>query len=550
MELHLSVPAHWVRKFSFAFQYSTWFTKIFVTVAFLIFACTRILDLHNPLLNIDEASYAADAVRSLTRGSLALTDIRDTKPPEIYVLYKSAFFLGGNYDMVAVRVLSSLWVLMTSVLIFFLGRIALSNCCGLYACGFYLLATSVDRHFAAFKTELAMNLPLAAAFLLLILGAEKRSAITLGLAGIAGGLAALCKQPAGIVLVGPVLGLLLYASSSGAETGLMWVSRGVALFAAGFALPFLVVAGLYWSHGALFEFMQQVFYLPAQFSSALRYTLAQRFLRTFTYLEEYTRYSPFLFYPSFIGWWSLFLSDGRDKDEGIINRIVLLRYILPLSLASSLLAFLAAPDLYQAYFVMLFVPLSLSFGCLASFLFEAENWRRSSAHARVAIMGCATLGLLAAAILSLKDPIKGYQNILNRERDAVVRSLRASAATSDELLVWGYQPDLYLFSGLVPATRFTLTDVLIGLSGTVGRHPEEDAEGLFAEKQGWTKFMADLDRERPKFIFDHGHMANFTGQYPLTLFPRLADFVNKYYDKVEFHEPTLFGGVLYQRRPS
>ena len=124
----------------------------FLTVALLVCLVARLLTLSQPVLDIDEAAFAAAAVRAIDRQQPVLQASRDNKPPGIVALYRTAFAVGGIYNMPAVHGLGLLWALLTAGLLWIGCRDFATAAFADFAAGFYLLGTSLDPHFLAFKT--------------------------------------------------------------------------------------------------------------------------------------------------------------------------------------------------------------------------------------------------------------------------------------------------------------------------------------------------------------------------------------------------------------
>ncbi|HYL98799.1 MAG TPA: glycosyltransferase family 39 protein, partial [Blastocatellia bacterium] len=103
-----------------------------------------------------------------------------------------------------------------------------------------------------------------------------------------------------------------------------------------------------------------------------------------------------------------------------------------------------------------------------------------------------------------------------------------SADPSDYLFVWGYRPELYFLSGLVPASRFLSTQPLTGVPADVQyenlnrRSILSDAEVSSARQQ----LLSDLSVTRPKFIVDEVGMYN--SALAIDVFPELKGFLSDY----------------------
>lgn len=519
----------------------------FLLFAFLVCIVTRLLVIDDPWLNVDEASFAAGAVRAIEMHQPVLKESRDNKPPGVFFVYEAAFRVGGIYNMQALRWIGLAWVLATSsILLFYFGRL-ISIDFGNYAAGFYLIATSLDVRFIAFKTEIMLNLPLVIALALIISGLIRRCPWRSLMAGAVGGLAIVFKQPSVIVLAGLGLSMIAFGFRAGQSAARRQILLLALCYAAGVACTLLSVVIWYWLRGSLEELLFQIVQLPLDYSKSNQVSNLQRFFRTFTYLEEYTRYNQVLFLTSFLGLIASIYFYKRESFtvKGDIGRHIFI--IIIFMFISALVEFLAAPDLYQAYFILLFVPMSLATAVLAAAVFDRVTWESAPPIHRLTLGGLYVFAVLGAALLAAKEPVKRFIE-RNKASDPIVATLEAEKRPGDSLYVWGYRPQLYVLTRLVPATRFTVTDVLVGATGEVGRALDERLAHPYYEDRGWDKFMSDLERERPRFIVDTEQIANRAGRFSLLSYPRMRDYVLQHYDPVLV--PGASDMTLYRRRDS
>lgn len=519
----------------------------FLLFAFLVCIVARLLVIDDPWLNVDEASFAAGAVRGIEMHQPVLKESRDNKPPGVFFVYEMAFRAGGIYNMQALRWIGLAWVMMTScILLSYFGRLITIDF-GNYAAGFYLIATSLDVRFIAFKTEIMLNLPLVIALVLIISALLKRCPWRSFMAGAIGGLAIVFKQPSVIVLAGLGLSMIAFGFRPGESANRRQSLLLPLYYAIGVACTLLAVVLWYWLQGSLEELFFQIIRLPLDYSQSNQVSNLQRFFRTFTYLEEYTRYNQVLFLSSFLGMIAsiVLLRKASFIAKGDIGRPIYL--IIVFMFLSALVEFLAAPDLYQAYFILLFVPMSLAAAVLATAVFDREAWGSAPPIHRLTLGGLYVFAVLGAGLLSAKEPAKRFME-RNKTVDPIVATIEAEKRPGDSLYVWGYRPQLYVLTRLIPATRFTVTDVLVGATGEVGRALDEHLPHPYYEDRGWDKFMSDLERERPRFIVDTQQLANRFGRFPLLSYPRMRDYVLQNYDPVLV--PGAADMTLYRRRDS
>ncbi|MFP5262106.1 MAG: ArnT family glycosyltransferase [Blastocatellia bacterium] len=109
-------------------------------------------------------------------------------------------------------------------------------------------------------------------------------------------------------------------------------------------------------------------------------------------------------------------------------------------------------------------------------------------------------------------------------------SPRATGAEgpSDYLFVWGYRPEIYYWSGLVPASRYLSTQPLTGVPGDV--HYFADQYRSLLEDQATAaaraELLGDLERTRPEYIIDE--LGAFNSGLAIMNYPELREFMDGY----------------------
>jgi hypothetical protein len=159
----------------------------------------------------------------------------------------------------------------------------------------------------------------------------------------------------------------------------------------------------------------------------------------------------------------------------------------------------------------------------------------------------ATLALATAANAWLySGRSRVYQETLPVFGEVAARLRRDACYGRGALFVWGFAPQLYLESGLPPASRFVVPQA--SLSGYVPGNRATRSGGFderrLVSQAHWDLLMNDLASRRPAFVLDTAP-ANLHewGRYPLRDFPRLDGFVRSGYDAV-----AIVDGVWVWRR--
>lgn len=98
---------------------------------------------------------------------------------------------------------------------------------------------------------------------------------------------------------------------------------------------------------------------------------------------------------------------------------------------------------------------------------------------------------------------------------------------SDYLFVWGYEPAIYFWSGLLPASHYLSSQPLTGVPADVhyfkwGR-PILDPKKTAAAR---ARLVCELQQTPPKYIVDALELLN--GDYAMTKYPELGAFLKNY----------------------
>jgi hypothetical protein len=105
---------------------------------------------------------------------------------------------------------------------------------------------------------------------------------------------------------------------------------------------------------------------------------------------------------------------------------------------------------------------------------------------------------------------------------------RQADGPSDYVFVWGYRPEVYFWSGLLPASRFLSTQPLTGVPADV-RYFANDYRSLLDEAdmaQARAQLVRDLEETQPKYIVDE--IGFFNGDLAILKYPDLQETMDKY----------------------
>src|SRR5512132_3534405 len=238
----IGVTTHRSRQFRFAAL-----GIILLTVAI------RLPSLLHPQPIDDEAGYSVIA-NEIVNGGRPYIDAVDRKPPLLFWTYAAVFKVAGEYNWLALHMLSLIWTLATMAGLYVIAKQLFDRETGLIAALFY----SVFQPWASFKNlafngEMLMNLPIIWAWAIALRHSSSRQRPELFLAGVLLCAGFLLKQPAAIAAV--PLGIYLLLPSYRASNSLTRTDSIIqaAMLTAGFFVAIGLVAIVLWRQGILHE---------------------------------------------------------------------------------------------------------------------------------------------------------------------------------------------------------------------------------------------------------------------------------------------------------
>jgi hypothetical protein len=99
---------------------------------------------------------------------------------------------------------------------------------------------------------------------------------------------------------------------------------------------------------------------------------------------------------------------------------------------------------------------------------------------------------------------------------------------ADYLFVWGYRPEIYYWSGLLPASRYLSTQPLTGVPADVHYFGDDYRSLLPADltETARAQLLRDLEETRPKYIVDE--LGFFNSALSIKSYPELREFMTAY----------------------
>jgi 4-amino-4-deoxy-L-arabinose transferase-like glycosyltransferase len=511
-----------------------WLWAIFVaTVAWVLFL--RAPSFGVPVWNVDESIHAAVAQRLLDGGSL-YQDAIDQRTPVSYYFFEAVFAIFGRKDLVGVRAIVAVMIGLTAALVFALGRRAPSRTTAWWSVLLFVaLSTNLlgpSDAYAA-NTEWFVILFTSAGACCLWLALEKNARWLAFVSGGSFALGFLSKQPALLDAL-PPLALLVY----GAWLKTWTRSTGVRMaiwYAAGFAAVLAATVAHFAWHGTLgpaffYTWRYNVqFYGPEISSLDRALTLLVPFrLLTHTY--------PWLLLVSVGALLAAAVrlvqfSPAANQRSG--NPWIL--FVL-LWFASSLAGATAGGRGFEHYYIQ-WIPAAslLAAWALGSLTEEFLRRVKTPRKSLQAFSWCATVLLALGAVHLVARPVLTRRPPAPPPDPALRASefIRAHSLRAETIFVWGYNPDIYLYSQRRPASRFVYCSFLTGLIPWTNLAPEKDTS--YAIVPGaMEELLADLQKSQPAFIVDcsAGPHRRFE-KYPLANFAPLRAYVAEHYVEVE-----------------
>jgi 4-amino-4-deoxy-L-arabinose transferase-like glycosyltransferase len=105
---------------------------------------------------------------------------------------------------------------------------------------------------------------------------------------------------------------------------------------------------------------------------------------------------------------------------------------------------------------------------------------------------------------------------------------RAAGGPSDYVFVWGYRPEIYFWSGLLPASRFLSSQPLTGVPADV-HYFGNDYHSVLDDavtSQARVQLVRDLEETKPKYIIDE--IGFFNADLAILKYPELDEVMSKY----------------------
>ncbi len=490
-----------------------------------------------PIVNVDESQFAGFA-DWLLHGGLPYVSSLDTKPLGIYWFFAAIFYLFGRNNMIAVHVVTALWVAATALFCYLIAKETYSRRAGFWAALFYaVFSAAYVPKFIATSITIVMMLPLAASIYCILIWERRQQGGWMFASGLLWGIACLFKYQAGINLL--VAGAYLILARPILKKGSGIRIGELVLFVAGGAAVGALFALYLYSIGVWDDFV----FWSIGGSNA--------------YIEHGTNLTPFWknlsvrggsFVASTLLIWILaaaasirmirddFIA-GTEKERPVGRHLILIWLLL------SIIPVCTGGKFYDHYFIQLLPQLcALGGGAAAA---SMARPRRALTWLIIAGMLIPSAGFFAARLASdrIYDAL-GEEN--PDEYRAIGEYIGERTGEGDTIFVWGFATPVYFFSNRLGASRFLWCDWLTGrVSGTPQAKDPSFKTLRLMTPGSWNVFFEDMEKNRPAYFVDTspGNHHDY-GKYPISGYPALSDFVRRNYEL----ESSIDGADIYSRK--
>jgi hypothetical protein len=484
---------------------------VFLIFALLLFLAVQLLLMPLPYLETDEAAFGACAVRQLSLSALPLTQCVDIKPPGIFAIYEAIYAIFGNYSGVGLRLFGAAAVASCAAALYSLTRLATNKPVAKSAAAIFVLISASSLYLLALKTEL-IAITLVQISLILILKFRDNDRLSmLVAAGFFAGLSILFKQPATLFCVSMTLSL--YFISRAPDRILNWM-RNVAVLGVSVVTSLSAIALIYAMGGHWQDFVQQIWSRPALY--AAQGSDVATALRNLARAPQALPL-PTILIAALLSFATLAAITGRE------SRYVRLLQINGWWMAPAVLCACIVISLggrfFPSYFIFLLPFLCIALGIAAQPIFDAI------ARSRVWDLGAVLCAGLAAVIV-----LVSMYNLKRVLKDGLsdAEPVLAYAQPRDQLYVWGYTPEFYAATKMIPASRFVVTSLLVGHFFEESNGPPE-RQMTYVQPGDWDLFLQDLKQAKSFMFIDANSLRmGKPGDFAPQHYPRMKQFMDTY----------------------
>jgi hypothetical protein len=488
--------------------------------------------------SLDEGSTFTMA-EQVRHGAVIYRDAADNRSPLVPYLKAAVFAVCGDWNARAVHVALALLLGVCAVGLWRIARRLGDEAAGVAGAVFFTLLCFVlpgKEDGLAAHTEWFVVIFSILGYVLFA-RAQAQPAFWRGLpAGLAFGLATLCKQP-GVLDLGVtfVLCALLALSAPPRRAALL-------RFAAGELAGWAAIVGVTVLYFAINGALRDLAYYGWTYNTKIyvpEVPLAERIWGVRIPILLAAIQTPVALVAGLAGAGLVAHRAWRGLRQRPVETPVLAWLILGWT-AAGLVSTTLGGRAAAHYSIQVIPGLSLACGWATARLLDlARAWRETHRWRRAGLI----VLLAAAAVLAGLDAGRREGQLTQGEPilKEIGAGVRQFSQPSEHILVWGYFPEIYFFSQRLPSTRFIYTNYLTGMIAWTNLDPLIDTHYAIVP-HAWEDFWADYHRYPPAVIVDTGTGRGYL-KYPLSGQPELWQTVTRDFARVA----ELAGQRIYRR---
>jgi MFS family permease len=472
------------------------------------------------LVNVDECDFSLFG-RLVRHGEIPYVGVVDNKPPLTYLVFGLADLLGGAHWILAIRIVGVAAVFFTSLALFAAARAWTGDERHGWAAAWLGLAAGLCES-PSVSAELLMNLPTAVALYLLALAGREGRLRLVATSGAAAAVATLFKQQAAALVVAVAVVLVAEGVSPRGITRRRAWGRLLA-FSAGFAVPWLVVAGVFAHLGAL--------------SALYEWLVLRNFAQvstgsTFSFTRALAAFGTCVVGATPLPWLLAVMGARRIRDAFHVVLVVLL--------GLTLVSVSVGGRFYEHYFLQFVPPLAL---LGARPLVELrDRWTHLRPALRSSVLALAIAPVVGYLVYTVGRGCARKYPLQDQNTNVVASWLVQNTTETERVFVWGDQSVIYCGSGRLPGTRYMRTAFHVG-----DVDPAHVATTHFSwrpSSRDVANTLADLEARRPEIVIDTSTSdIHHWDLFPLRAIPELDRYVQAHYRLTA----TAAGVAIYRR---
>lgn len=477
---------------------------------------------------------------SFLKGGIPYVDFVEKKPPLIYAFYFLIFKIFGSGNMIAVHVVTALWVWATALVMAQIARLFLSKERAPLAGVFYLVSLHLmpATEVLATNCEILLNLPLSLAVYAVLAAVVKKRSSLMFWSGLFTALATLFKHQAASFCVVAVLFFVVLAL--GESTQKIWyIFKRTILFCAGFFLPIAILVGIYFQLGHLRELYEwnvlfNVVYLDVV--PPLKSVISRGVVNSLGFIFA-----------------NIFLMAIISKGIFVLHQVkcalivpgITWGQFLFFVLCWFVFTFLSVClgwRFYGHYYIQLVPVVSLSAGILYWALIDRDQKIKGERGLVVLTIVLLVAWQVVSFVSTQKHLYEGARTMHAR----IGTAIQKHTLPDQRIFVWGNYAYAYTFGQRAPASRFITCEYLVPYWARYFGTTDKRGSTSLLERQ-WQALSEDFERHPPALIVDVSSSEKFKDwhAFKMTHFSFFETLRQQSYQIVD----VIDGVTLYARLP-